>query len=82
MVIISVEKFIAVYFPLNTTNICTVGTTRKVSLVTAVIFVIFDSQFFFMTKKYQDPGGDYCYYGYVSWSYLSILFSTIFGTLY
>ena len=82
LVIISVEKFIAVYFPLNTTNICTVGIARKVSLVTAVVFVAFNSQFFFMTKKYEDPGGDYCYYGYVSWGYLSILFSIIFGTLY
>ena len=81
LVIISVEKFIGVYFPQNTTNICTVDTARKVSLVTAVIFVAFNSQFFFMTKKYEDTAGDYCYYGYVSWSYLSILFSIIFGTL-
>ena len=81
LIIISVEKFFALYFPFKTKAICTVCMTRRVSFVTAVIFMGFNIQFFFITKKFEDSVGAYCYYG-ISWGYLSILFSRVFPTLY
>ena len=43
LVIISVEKCFALYFPLKTKTVCTVSMARKVSLVTGIIFVGFKS---------------------------------------
>ena len=37
LIIISVEKFIALYFPLRTKTICTVRVAKRVSLATAII---------------------------------------------
>ena len=82
LVIISLEKFFALYFPLQTKTVCTVSMARKVSLVTGITFIGFDLQYFFITKKFEDTFGDYCYYGNVSWKYLSILFSIVDATLY
>ena len=81
LVLISVEKFFALYFPFKTKAMFTVSMARKVSLVTAIIFVGFNSQFFFITKKFADEFGEYCYYS-VSWNYLSILFGTVVAILY
>ena len=80
--IISLEKFFALYFPLKPKTFCTVSMARKVSMVTAIIFIGFDLQYFFITKKFEDSFGKYCYYGNVSWKYLNILFSIVDGTLY
>ena len=53
----SVEKFFALYFPLKTKTVCTVKTAKRVTIVAAVIFAAFDSQFFFIMRKYED---NYC----------------------
>ena len=82
LVIISLEKFFALYFPLKTKTVCTVSMARKVSLVTAIIFIGFNLPYFFITKKFEDSVGKYCYYGNVSWKYLNILFSIVDATLY
>ena len=83
LVIISVEKFCALYFPLRTKTICTVSMARKISLVTGIIFIGFNLQFFFFTKSFEDGYGKYCYYGNISWdAYLTILFSIIISSLY
>ena len=72
LVIISLEKFFALYFPLKTKTVCTVSMARKVSLVTAIIFIGFNLQYFFITKKFEDSVGEYCYYGNVPDKYLNI----------
>ena len=82
LVIISLEKFFALYFPLKTKTVCTVSVARKVSLVTAIIFIGFNLQYFFITKKFHDVFGEHCHYGNVSWKYLNILFSIVDATLY
>ena len=82
LVIISVEKCFALYFPFKTKAICTVRTARRISLVSGVIFVAFNLQFFFITKKYEDSVGKYCHYGNASREYLSTLFSIIVATMY
>ena len=81
LVIISVEKFYALYFPFKTKTICTVSMARKVSLVTAIIFVGFNLQLFFITKKNEDVFGKYCSYGNVSETYFNALFSIAFAIL-
>ena len=43
LVIMSVEKCLALYFPFKTKSICTVKIAKRVTLVTAIIFVVFDS---------------------------------------
>ena len=52
LVIISLEKFFALYFPLKTKTVCTLSLARKISLVTGIIFIGFDLQYFFITKKF------------------------------
>ena len=44
----SIEKFFALYFPLKTRSVCTVGTARWVSGVTALVFAAFNAQAFFI----------------------------------
>ena len=82
LVIISLEKFFALYFPLKTKTVCTVSMARKVSLVTGFIFIGFDLQFFFITEKFEDSLGEYCAYGNVSDTYLLIPFTIVDVTLY
>ena len=45
LVILSVEKCMALYFPLKTKTICTVRTARRVSLVTGAICLLWAVQF-------------------------------------
>ena len=47
LVIMSVEKCLALYFPFKTKSICTVKIAKRVTLVTTLMFVAFDSQFFY-----------------------------------
>ena len=54
LIVLSIEKFIALYFPLKSKSLCTVSMARRVSLVTAVIFVAFDSQFLVFGKVLSD----------------------------
>ena len=78
LVILSVEKFIALYFPLKSKSICTV----HVSLVTAILSMVFDSQFLIIGKVFSDNYGKYCDYSNVSHQYLNVLFSVIIAILY
>ena len=82
LVILSVEKFIALYFPLQTKSVCTVSMARRLSLITAVIYIGLNSQFFLIGKKINESGKTYCFYGNVSWDYLIILFSAVLSSLY
>ena len=49
----SIEKFIALYFPLKTRNICTVKTAKWSCFCSAVMFAGFNSQFFFVVKAHK-----------------------------
>ena len=66
LVIMSIEKFIALYFPLKIRNICTVKTARWVSGIAFFIYALFNSQFFVTGKSdkikvctYDEPFDDY-----------------------
>ena len=81
LVVISVEKCFALYFPFKTKTVCTVGTARRVSLVTVLIFVGFNLQFLFIGKKFEDEFGAYCSYGNVSEFYVDLLFGVVSAIL-
>ena len=75
LVIMSIEKFFALYFPLKTRSVCTVLTARWVSVGTALIFIIFNAQAFFIydAKTYSD-GYHLCLYIRVPSRYKVIFF--------
>ena len=70
LVILTVEKFIALYFPFKTKTLCTV----HIAIAVLYIFALFSIE---LTDDY----GVFCWYGNVSWNYLSILFGMIDATL-
>ena len=53
----SVEKFIALYFPFKTRNICTVKTAKWASGIAFVVFSLFNSFWFFAVKGIKGDGG-------------------------
>ena len=83
LVIMSVEKLFALYFPLRTKSICTVSTAKKLTLASAVVFLLFDGQFFFIyAAKNRENGVKYCTWvnipdGYddIYWQIDAILYS-------
>ena len=81
LVILTIEKFIALYFPFKTKTLCTVRIAKRASLVSALIFAFYCSQFAFFSIELTDDYGVFCWYGNVSWNYLSILFGMIDATL-
>ena len=50
LVMMSVEKCIALYFPFKTRNVCTVKTAKWASGIACVIFILFNSFWFFVVK--------------------------------
>ena len=54
----SVDKFIALYFPLKAKTIYTVKTSKWSSGFAFIIFVLFDAQFFFAVKANKGGGVD------------------------
>ena len=78
LVIMSVEKCLALYFPFKTKSICTVKVAKRVTLVTALVFVAFDSQFFFIIKKVSNS---FCSFVRVPESY-PLIFDRIDSVLY
>ena len=82
LVVISVEKFLALYFPFKTKAICTVRMARRISLVTAVVYLAFHSQMFVLSQMYYSDDGEYCSYGNVPAAYIKIFFAVFVSTLY
>ena len=80
LIIISIEKCVALYFPFKTKTICTVRIARRVSLVTAVIFAGFNAQFFYIAKKKSTEQATYCSYG--GPEQYTLILMNIFGALY
>ena len=62
LVIISVEKFIALYFPFKTKTICTVRIAKRVSLVTAIIYLLLAVPLAYVGDTLTDAYGIYCDY--------------------
>ena len=53
----SVEKFIALYFPFKTRNICTVRTAKWASGIAFVFLSLLNSFWFFAVKAIKEDGG-------------------------
>ena len=81
LAMISIEKFFALYFPFKAKTICSVPTAKRVSAVTALIYVAYDLQFPFLTKVGTNIHGKFCYYGNVSMTYYRVV-SFLLPTLY
>ena len=63
LVIMSLEKFFALYFPLKTRSVCTVHSARWASAITGLIFIIFNTQAFFIyDAQVHSNGGIICIY--------------------
>ena len=61
LVMMCIEKFFALYFPLKTRSICTVLTAKWITSITGVILVAFNSQLFFILKVVTSRGHPYCF---------------------
>ena len=66
LVLMSIEKFIALYFPLKVRSICTIKTAKWVSGIAFLIYALFNCQFFFTAKwdeavfcAYNEPFENY-----------------------
>ena len=70
LVMMSIEKCIVVYFPLKTKNICTVKTAKWACLIAAIVFAVFESQFFLIVEAREWNGYMYCYFTIVSDEYM------------
>ena len=81
LLIISVEKCFALYFPFKFKTVCTVKTAKRVSLLTALIYAAFFSQVFYFAKEPSNWQGSYCGIFFPSYVYEEIFFN-IFSTLY
>ena len=78
LVILSVEKFIALYFPLKAKRVCNLGTAKRVVIVTAILFAGLDCQFFFIVTLQTDTSGTkICNYVNVSPDYIRVLIGLI-----
>ena len=61
LVVMTAEKCFALYFPLKARYICTVRSAQWTSVVMVTVFLVYNSQSFFVMKKFQDDlGFDYC----------------------
>ena len=76
LVILSIEKFIALYFPFRAKSICTLPAARRVSIATALLFIAFDSQYFYIVDLRNDNGVKYCHNVHAPQKYFSILLFT------
>ena len=64
LVLMSIEKCFAVYFPLKSKIVCTVGTAKWVTGVVGFILMCYDSVYMFaMKSKFMESAGRYgCFY--------------------
>ena len=81
LVVMSIDKCIVVYFPLKTKNICTVKTAKWACLIAAIVFAVFESQFFFIVEAREWNGYMYCYFTLVRDGYI-LTYNQIDSVLY
>ena len=64
LVLMSIEKCFAVYFPLKSKSICTINTAKWSTGIFGVIIAGYDSLFFFVNKAgiIESSGFDTCVY--------------------
>ena len=75
LVVMCIEKFIALYFPLRVKTFCTVKTAKWVCSIGAILLVAFDSQFFFVYEARKNRNGYfYCVYVNVPSNYRLIFY--------
>ena len=61
LVIMSIEKLIALYFPLRTKSIYTLSTAKKLTLASVVLFFLYDGQSLIVSGlKRRENGDKYC----------------------
>ena len=83
LVIISVEKFVALYFPLKTKTICTVRIAKRVSLFTTIPFLFFSGIVVYIGITKTEPNGNkWCSYGNASKKVKQIIFGIVWSGLY
>ena len=81
LAIMSLEKCFALYFPIKAKSLCTVKLAKKISLITAVILVIFNSQYFFVIAVQEDNGMKHCGFVNVHEDY-QLIYNRIDSVLY
>ena len=62
LIIMSVEKWFVLYFPFKAKVVCTLLTARWASLISAVLLIAFETQFFFIFESYDINGLEVCVY--------------------
>ena len=56
LIIMSVEKCFVLYFPFKAKVVCTLRTARWASLISAVLLIAFETQFFFIFESVDING--------------------------
>ena len=83
LVILSVEKFIALYCPFRAKTLCSLSTARRVVVATAILFGVFDCQFLFTVKAQTfEDGTEVCNYVNISPDYTRIVIGIVFPILH
>ena len=62
LIIMSVEKCFVLYFPFKAKIVCTLQIARWASLISAVLLIAFEAQFFFIFESYDINGIEICVY--------------------
>ena len=62
LVIMSIEKFIALYLPFKAKVVCTLRTAKWSSLITALLLFAFNAQFFYLRELQDIDGCQRCEY--------------------
>ena len=70
LIIMSVEKFIVLYFPLKAKVVCTLRTVKWASFITAFLVIAFDVQFFFIQEYRKVDGLERCVYSNKEYGFL------------
>ena len=70
LVIMSIQKCFALYFPLKTKGICTVRRAKWATFLTALSLAAFNAKFFFIVEKNRKGEKDRCKFIRVSQSYV------------
>ena len=77
LVIMSIEKFFILYFPLKAKSICTVRMAKRVCFIAACVFIVYGMQWFFIEKASKNKNGfPICIYINVPRSYTKTYFYT------
>ena len=61
LTIMCIEKFFALYFPLLTKRLCSVKTTKIIVFITAFLYILYESQCFFVLKVLTKRGVAGCW---------------------